>query len=152
MILSEPDDQDWEYVDALDRPGMVMEMFIVRVKDGQEEEFEKLRKQFIALTRSSNNVENVYTFTVTREIMQPDDPLYFDSTNNELMISVHPSKAAQRKAVAELGAADPELLQSFAATFDCIMCSVLEDNIHQSFLPTQPNYLNSVALGTHQYK
>ena len=144
VILSEPDDQDWEYVDALDRPGMVMEMFIVRVKDGQEEEFQRLRKQFIALTRSSNNVENVFTFTVARGIMQPQDPLFFDSTNNELMITVHPSRAAQRKAVAELGTADPDLLQSFAATFECIMCSVLEDNIHPSFLPPQPNYLDTL--------
>merc|ERR1711936_1546729 len=64
---------DEEFETILNTPGKVMEVFNVKVKEGQEETFQKLRERFITLARNTNNVENVYKFTVNRDIMQPDD-------------------------------------------------------------------------------
>ena len=84
MVLSEPQDEDWEFETILNTPGKIMEVFNVKVKEGQEETFQEMRERFITLARNTNNVENVYKFTVNRDIMQPDDPLFFDHTNIEL--------------------------------------------------------------------
>merc|ERR1711994_820251 len=82
----------------------------------------ELRDRFITLARNTNNVENVYKFKVNRDIMQPNDPLYFDHTNIELTIAVFPDQSARRKAIADMNNMEPGLIDSFTSTTDCIMC------------------------------
>ena len=135
VVLSKPQDEDWEFETILNTPGKIMEVFTVRVKPGQEENFQMLRERFITLTRNTNNVENVYKFIVDREIMQPNDPLFFDSTNEELTIAVYRDQAARRRAIADINNMDPGFIDLFASTFDCIMCAVLEDNLHPTSYP-----------------
>merc|ERR1712039_306937 len=64
--------------------------FNVKVKEGQEEEFQKQRDRFITLARNTNNIEKVAKFTVNRDIMQPDDPLFFDHTRDTEEIKQDP--------------------------------------------------------------
>ena len=135
VILSEPEDEDWEFETILNTPGRIMEVFNVKVKEGQEEKFQELRDRFITLARNTNNVENVYKFKVNRDIMQPDDPLYFNHTNIELTIAVFPDQSARRKAIADMNSMEPGLIDSFTSTTDCIMCAVLEDNLHPTSYP-----------------
>ena len=135
VVLSEPQDEDWEFETILNTPGKVMEVFNVRVKPGQEETFQQLRERFITLARNTNNIENVYKFTVNRDIMQPDDPLFFDHTNIELTIAVFPDQAARRKAIADIENMEPGFIESFSETSDCVMCAVLEDNLHPTSYP-----------------
>merc|ERR1712088_739619 len=103
VVLSEPEDEDWEFETILNTPGKIM--------------------------------ENVYKFKVNRDIMQPDDPLYFDHTNIELTIAVFPDQSARRKAIADMNNMEPGLIDSFTDTTDCIMCAVLEDNLHPTSYP-----------------
>ena len=135
VVLSEPQDEDWEFETILNTPGKIMEVFNVKVKEGQEETFQEMRERFITLARNTNNVENVYKFTVNRDIMQPDDPLFFDHTNIELTIAVYPDQSARRKAIADINNMEPGFIESFTGTSDCIMCALLEDNLHPTSYP-----------------
>ena len=135
VVLSEPQDKDWDFETILNSPGKIMEVFNVKVKDGQEEEFQKQRDRFITLARNTNNIEKVAKFTVNRDIMQPDDPLFFDHTNIELMIVVYPDQAARRKAIADMNTMQPGFLEAFTSTSDCVMCALLEDNLHPTSYP-----------------
>ena len=63
-----------------------MEMFMVKMFEGKEEQHHTARAEFIALTRNLNDVIGVYTFEVDQEILEPSDPFYYDSTNNEIMM------------------------------------------------------------------
>merc|ERR1711936_1030710 len=102
VLLSQPHDQDWDFMSVLNKDGMVMDVNVVKVKDGREEDFQKLREKVIALTRSSKNVVSVTKFDVERDIMEEGDPIYFDSTNNEMWISVFESMEARQRAISEL--------------------------------------------------
>ena len=135
VVLSEPEDKNWDFETILNAPGKILEVFNVKVKEGQEEAFQEKRDRFVTLTRNTNNVEGVYKFTVNRDIMQPDDPLFFDHTNIELTIAVYPDQSARRKAIADLNEMQPGFLESFTSTSDCIMCAILEDNLHPTSYP-----------------
>ena len=135
VVLSEPQDKDWDFETILNAPGKILEVFNVKVKEGQEDAFQEKRDRFITLARNTNNVEGVYKFTVNRDIMQPDDPLFFDLTNVELTIAVYPDQSARRRAIADMNTMQPGFLESFTGTSDCIMCALLEDNLHPTSYP-----------------
>ena len=84
---------------VLNKDGMVMDVNVVKVKEGREEDFQVLRDKLIALTRSSKNVVSVTKFDVERDIMEEGDPIYFDSANNEMWISVFENMEARKRAM-----------------------------------------------------
>merc|ERR1712088_321783 len=140
IILSKPYDQDWDFMTALDRPGMLMDINVVRVKDGREEDFQSLRSKVVAAVRNSKDVKYITTFDVERDLVPPSDPLYFDSTNNEIWISTFESAAVKERFFAGL-ASDPaaqSLLTRFFDTFECIVCSTATAHLHPTYYPPFP--------------
>merc|ERR1711899_561361 len=133
IILAEPNNQDWDLETVLNKEGMVMEMFMVKMFDGKEEQHHTARAEFIALTRNLNDVIGVYTFEVHPEILEPSDPFYYDSTNNEIMIVVYPSAPARNRAQGEMYQHAPDVFGRLSSSFECVMCAVLEINYHPSF-------------------
>jgi len=133
IILAEPNNQDWDLETVLNKEGMVMEMFMVKMFDGKEEQHHTARAEFIALTRNLNDVIGVYTFEVDQEILEPSDPFYYDSTNNEIMIVVYPSAPARNRAQGEMYQHAPDVFGRLSSSFECVMCAVLEINYHPSF-------------------
>merc|ERR1711936_100617 len=130
IILAEANNQDWDFTTVLNKDGMVMEMFMVKMFEGKEEQHHKARAEFIALTRNLNDVIGVYTFEVDQEILEPSDPFYYDSTNNEIMIVVYPSAAARNRAQGEMYQHAPDVFGRLSSSFECVMCAVLEINYH----------------------
>ena len=74
VALSEPQDEDWEFETILNTSGKIIDFFNVKVEEGQEETFQEMMERYITFVWNTNNVENVYKFTVNRNIMQPDGP------------------------------------------------------------------------------
>merc|ERR1712088_1144793 len=140
IILSKPYDQDWDFMTALDKPGMLMDINVVRVKDGREEDFQSLRSKVVAAVRNSKDVKYITTFDVERDLVDPSDPLFFDSTNNEIWISTFESAAVKERFFAGL-ASDPaaqSLLTRFFDTFECIVCSTATAHLHPTYYPPFP--------------
>merc|ERR1712088_940525 len=140
ILLSKPYDQDWDFMTALDKPGMLMDINVVRVKDGREEDFQSLRSKVVAAVRNSKDVKYITTFDVERNLLSPSDPLFFDSTNNELWISTFESAAVKERFFAGL-ASDPaaqSLLTRFFDTFECIVCSTATAHLHPTYYPPFP--------------
>ena len=135
IVLSQPYDQDFDFMTALDKPGMVMEVMAVEVKEGRHEEFLELREKVIAQTRSSRNVKSMTKFDVQRDIMQEGDPLFFDLSTTELDILVFDSLAARRRAFVDLTMEEPNLLTDFFDTFICSACAVLNTDLHSTYYP-----------------
>merc|ERR1719210_58556 len=133
IILAEPNNQDWDLETVLNKEGMVMEMFMVKMFEGKEEQHHTARAEFIALTRNLNDVIGVYTFEVDQEILEPSDPFYYDSTNNEIMIVVYPSAPARNRAQGEMYQHAPDVFGRLSSSFECVMCAVLEKNYHPTF-------------------
>ena len=94
----------------------------------------------IALTRSSKNVISVTKFDVERDIMEEGDPIYFDSTNNEMWISVFESMDARQRAILELtkDKASQALMTRLFDSFKCILCSVATANLPYAYYPPYP--------------
>ena len=140
VLLSQPHDQDWDFMSVLNKDGMVMDINVVKVKEGREEDFQVLREKVIALTRSSRNVVSVTKFDVERDVMEEGDAIYFDSTNNEMWISVFESMDARQRAISELtkDAASQALMTLLFDTFECILCSVATANLPPAYYPPYP--------------
>merc|ERR1712158_259884 len=140
IILSKPYDQDWDFMTALDKPGMLMDINVVRVKDGREEDFQSLRSKVVAAVRNSKDVKYITTFDVERNLLSPSDPLYFDSTNNEFWISIFESAAVKERFFAGLATnpAAQSLLTRFFDTFECIVCSTATAHLHPTYYPPFP--------------
>merc|ERR1712226_219319 len=140
IILSKPYDQDWDFMTALDKPGMLMDINLVKVKDGREEDFQTLRSKVVAAVRNSNDVKYITTFNVERDLIPESDPLYYDSTNNELWVSTFENKAVKERFFAGV-ASDPaaqSLLTRFFDTFECIVCSTATNQLHPTYYPPFP--------------
>ena len=77
-------------------PSNVIDMEMVRVKPGQEESFQELRKSYITKARNSRNVRHVVTFKNVPILdgLARDSPFYFDSANNELMLTSYVDREA----------------------------------------------------------
>merc|ERR1711994_480032 len=131
VLLSQPHDQDWDFMSVLNKDGMVMDVNVVKVKEGREEDFQVLRDKLIDLTRSSKNVVSVTKFDVERDIMEEGDPIYLDYTNNEMWISVFESMEARQRAFSELtkDKKSQAVLTLFFDSFECILCSVATANL-----------------------
>ena len=73
---------------------------------------------------------------MNQEILENEKggPLYFDSSNNYISLIVYESLAVREKAFEEIGQ-DLDFLGRFYATFDCIMCATLTDELHSSYYP-----------------
>merc|ERR1712066_280055 len=140
VLLSQPHDQDWDFMSVLNKDGMVMDVNVVKVKEGREEDFQKLREKVIALTRSSKNVVSVTKFDVERDIMEEGDPIYFDSTNNEMWISVFESMEARQRAFSELtkDRKSQALMTLLFDSFECILCSVATASLPPAYYPPYP--------------
>ena len=140
VLLSKPQDQDWDFMTVLNKDGMVMDVNVVKVKEGREEDFQVLRDKLIALTRSSKNVVSVTKFDVERDIMAEGDPIYFDSTNNEMWISVFENMEARKRVISELTnePASQALVTLLFDTFKCILCSVATANLPPAYYPPYP--------------
>ena len=106
----------------------------------EEEDFQVLRDKLIALTRSSKNVVSVTKFDVERDIMEEGDPIYFDSANNEMWISVFENMEARKRAISELTnePASQALATLLFNTFECILCSVATANLPPAYYPPYP--------------
>ena len=127
VIFSRPHDQDFDFMTVLKEPGMVADLNIVKVKPGREEDFQMLRRQIQAGTRSSRDIKSFTNFDPVRDLLDPSDPLYYDDSNNELWISTFESLEAQERFFGDI-ATDPmsqALLTRFFDTFECIVCSVI---------------------------
>merc|ERR1711971_829670 len=140
IIFSRPYDQDWDFMTALDKPGMLMDINLVKVKEGREEDFKSLRSKVVTAVRNSNDLMYITTFDVERDLVYPLNPLYDDATNNELWISTFESVAVKERFFAGV-AADPaaqSLLTRFFDTFDCIVCSTATAHLHPTYYPPFP--------------
>ena len=122
---------------VLNKDGMVMDLNVVEVKEGREEDFQVLRDKLIALTRSSKNVVSVTKFDVERDIMEEGDPIYFDSANNEMWISVFENMEARKRAMTNEPASQA-LATLLFDTFECILCSVATANLAPAYYPPNP--------------
>ena len=140
IIFSKPEDQDFDFMTALDQPGMLMDINVVKVKEGREEDFHSLRSKVVAAVRNSKDVKYITTFNVERGLVPPSDPLYYDSSNNELWISIFENQAVKERFFASI-AADPSaqsLLTRFFDTFECIVCSTASAHLHPTYYPPFP--------------
>merc|ERR1719220_168714 len=147
ILLSKPYDQDWDFMTALDKPGMLMDINLVKVKEGREEDFQTLRSKVVAAVRNSNDVKYITTFNVERDLIPESDPLYYDSTNNELWISTFENKAVKERFFAGV-ASDPaaqSLLTRFFDTFECIVCSTATNQLHPTYYPPLPIISNCIS-------
>ena len=140
VLLSKPHDQDWDFMTVLNKDGMVMDVNVVEVKEGREEDFQVLRDKLIALTRSSKSVVSLTKFDVERDIMEEGDPIYFDSNNNEMWISVFENMEARKRAISELNnePASQALATLLFDAFECILCSVATANLAPAYYPPYP--------------
>ena len=96
VVLSEPHDQDFNMMDILEEPNWVFDLQIVRVKEGQEEQFQELRRRVVSLARNVRDVEGVYTFEVNRDVLTDERSLLREDTERiELTIVTYKSQAAR---------------------------------------------------------
>ena len=89
MLVTQPNDQDFDLNLMASDPRNVVDMEMVRVRPGQEERFQELRKAYILKAKNSRNVRHVVTFKNVPILdgLARDSAFYFDSTNNELMLT-----------------------------------------------------------------
>merc|ERR1711963_80539 len=96
VIFSRPHDQDFDFMTVLEKPGMVADLNIVKVKPGREEDFQMLRSQIQAETRSRREIQSFTSFDVLRDLLDPTNPLYYDDSNNELWMTTFESLEARK--------------------------------------------------------
>merc|ERR1711948_177952 len=87
----------------------------------------------IILAEPNNQDWDLETVLNKEEILQPSDPFYYDSTNNEIMIVVYPSAPARNRAQGEMYQHAPDVFGRLSSSFECVVCAVLEINYHPSF-------------------
>ena len=123
VLLVQPENQDWDANLVARYPGNLIHMEMVKVKEGQEENFQKLRNQYKVKSRSSNNIMDVVVFKVVQDTLEslPENNLFrFPATNNELTLTVYRDAAARQAALRE------NLKDGgYEATFDCIACTLV---------------------------
>ena len=100
ILISQPADLD--FFDLLGRSGLVLDIMLVRAKEGREEEFQNLRDIFTKKAMASRTVASVTNFDVRNDVLPKEGPLAFDATNNELMIKAFDSVEDRDKDLAEI--------------------------------------------------
>jgi hypothetical protein len=134
IVLSTPDDQDFDPENIAEGPGWVFDLLVTKVKEGQEEAFQEARRKVKARMLNMKTVENFLTFTVNRDILQDERNALKDDTERiELTIASHKSKEKRAEAFAEISQT-PEF-QEWFPTFECIVCPLLRDFTEQDYLP-----------------
>ena len=66
VLLVQPEDQDFDVSLVTRSRDSLMEVEMVKVKEGQEERFNELRNRYKARARSSSNVQDVQVFKVVK--------------------------------------------------------------------------------------
>ena len=66
VVLVQPEDQDFDVSLVARSRDSLMEVEMVKVKEGQEERFNELRNKYKARARSSSNVQDVQVFKVVQ--------------------------------------------------------------------------------------
>lgn len=66
VLLVQPEDQDFDVSLVARSRASLMEIEMVKVKEGQEERFTQLRNRYKARARSSSNVQDVQVFKVVQ--------------------------------------------------------------------------------------
>ena len=96
VVLSRPEDQDFDILNIIEKPGWVFDLQLVKVKEGQEERFQEVRKKVISRAANIKDVERVYTFEVDRDILTDERAFLKEETEGiELTIISYSSPAAR---------------------------------------------------------
>jgi len=140
VVLSKPEDQDFDTESLLIEPNSVIWMQMANVKLGKEEQFQELRNKFIhQKVANSPLVTAIYKFEVNRDILErvgKDSPFYHDNSRVELMLYTARSVEDQQAFITGLSKDDPQFLNDFLSTYDCIVCAALSHNlIPESYPP-----------------
>ena len=69
--------------------------------------------------------------------MEEGDPIYFDSANNEMWISVFENMETRKRAMTTEPASQA-LATLLFDTFECILCSVATANLAPAYYPPNP--------------
>ena len=147
VLLVQPEDQDFDVALVARARGSLVELEMVKVKEGQEERFQQLRNQYKARARSSSNVQDVQVFKVVQVMAfrshtphislshtshtTPQDTLEqlpegnlfrFPAAGNAFMLTFY------RDAAARAAALEEELRPTgYEATYDCIACTLVSN-------------------------
>ena len=135
IILTKPEDQEFDFMALTKDPASVFQVNIVKVKEGRMEEFLTLRDKVIAKSRSSRNVGRITKFEVDQEVLEgvKGTQLYFNSTDNAVTLLEYNGLAQAQRFTAELRR-DPDF-KKFTSTFDCIVCAFMTNNLHSTYYP-----------------
>ena len=96
MVLSRPEDQDFDILNIIEKPGWVFDLQLVKVKEGQEDRFQEVRRKVISRAANIKDVERVYTFEVDRDILTDERAFLKEETEGvELTIISYSSPAAR---------------------------------------------------------
>ena len=97
VVLSRPQDQDFDILNIIEKPGWVFDLQIVKVKEGQEERFQELRRKVVSRAANIRDVERVYTFEVDRDILTDEKAFLKEETEGiELTIISYSSPGARQ--------------------------------------------------------
>ena len=136
VLLVQPENQDWDVNLVARHPTNLIDLEMVKVKPGQEAQFQKLRNEYKVRSRSSNNVLDVVVFKVVRDTLEklPADNLFnFPAEGNELTMTVYRDSAARDAALRE-NLKDP----GYESTFDCIACTLINNQLARTYFPPYP--------------
>jgi len=134
IVLSRPEDQDFDILNINEGPGWVFDLQIVQVKEGREEDFQELRKKVISKARNIREVEKVFTFEVDRDILTDPRGLLQEETERfEVTIISYKSRWARQRAIQEAG--QFREFQQFGETFDCVACALMVENKRPEYFP-----------------
>ena len=134
IVLSRPEDQDFDILNIIEGPNWVFDLQIVQVKEGKEEEFQELRKEVISKARNIREVEKIFTFDVNRDILtDPRGLLQEETERYELTIISYKSRAARQRAIQE--ARQFPVFDQFGQTFNCVACALMVENTRPEYYP-----------------
>lgn len=134
VVLSTPDDQDFDVENIAEGPGWVFDMLMIKINEGDEQKYRDAIKRFKARMLNIKDVEKFFTFTVNRDILQnPRAGLQDETENIELLIATHVSKEARYRAFAEIS--QTEVFAEWGSTFSCVVCPLLTGITRQDYLP-----------------
>jgi len=134
VVLSTPDDQDFDVENIAEGPGWVFDMLMVRINEGAEEKFREVLPRFKARMLNIKDVEHFYTFTVNRDILQdPRASLPENTERIEVMIANHVSHEARIRAFSEIS--QTPVFAEWGGLFSCVVCPLLRDITSKDYLP-----------------
>eukprot|EP00090_Calanus_glacialis_P020351 TRINITY_DN3131_c0_g1_i1.p1 TRINITY_DN3131_c0_g1~~TRINITY_DN3131_c0_g1_i1.p1 ORF type:complete len:518 (-),score=128.70 TRINITY_DN3131_c0_g1_i1:56-1609(-) len=139
VLFVQPHDQDFDVNIVARDPENLIVMNMVKVKPGQGEKFQEIRKSVVARARNNKHVMSVHTFNVVNGALEslPKDNLFnFDSTNNQFMLTFYKDKEEREKALDSIPQ-DAEFVE-YLSTFDCIACAVINNDLDPSYYPPFP--------------